>query len=417
VTSPAGIQATFESWARANSTALDDAALLESVADARLVAVGEPGHGAHEPLAFRNRLVRLLLEAGLLGAVAIESGVLESRALNDYVRHGGTDPESLVRAHVTWNFGQMSDNVDLIRMLRAHNAQCKDSDKVAFFGFDIPGGDERSDLTLGGLAPLTVAKYIRAQEGASADGLATELEAFAGALQRPLVKLLREPDRERVRRLLDAAEDSLSQRRVDAHAGGWDDDGTWAGLAARMSRALFEMLLRWPDLPAGAMSLPDKDIPAMLDASAWRDRAMADNIEWLLGMVGGRCVLMFAANGHVIGDRHRGGLWVGHEDRGLPAGFHLRASLGPSYRVVLTCSSATLPGKESDVPRSLDNLLADGTGAARMIDLRTAPDSAWLDTVQSIGTNSIYPQAFEPRRAFDILVHFPTLTAAPRTTP
>ena len=40
---------------------------------ARVVAIGEPTHGGHEPLAFRNRLVRYLVEHEGFTAVGIES--------------------------------------------------------------------------------------------------------------------------------------------------------------------------------------------------------------------------------------------------------------------------------------------------------------------------------------------------------
>ncbi len=407
----------FADWVRARTRSVeDDYALLDAVAGAKVIAVGEPGHGAHEPLAFRNKLVRSLLQAGVLGAVALESGVLEARVLNHYVHHGGAKLEALARDHLTWGFGTLADNVELLRLLTDHNAAR--ADKVEFFGFDIPGGDKESDVTLGALAPRTVAAYLRSQRTGRAQELAAELEKFATRLQRPSVRQMEGADRDDVRRLLDVVEADLAERTAGAPRYGLADDGAWACLAARMVRAVFEMLCCWPDVPAGPVPLPDAAIPAMLDASSWRDRAMADNIEWLLQRIRGRCVLMFAANGHVIGSPHRGGLWIRYPDRGLPAGLHLRASLGSSYRVVLTCSSSTLPDAAiGAAPGSVDSLLSASAAGSTWIDLRGAPDFPWLDTVQSIGTNGPYPQAFVPRHACDVLVHFPGLAPAPRTVP
>jgi hypothetical protein len=78
----------FVTWAAANALPM---ATLESSEDfsdlqclkpvvgtARIVALGEPTHGAHEPLAFRNRLIRFLVEQMGFTAIALESGFTES---------------------------------------------------------------------------------------------------------------------------------------------------------------------------------------------------------------------------------------------------------------------------------------------------------------------------------------------------
>src|SRR5262245_899870 len=61
---------TFENWAKAHAVPIQTVELESGTADlrrlkpiigsARVVALGEPAHGAHEPLAFRNRLFRYL---------------------------------------------------------------------------------------------------------------------------------------------------------------------------------------------------------------------------------------------------------------------------------------------------------------------------------------------------------------------
>src|SRR5688500_3991761 len=65
-------KAAFERWAAANAiplaslepgtTTTDLRRVGAIIGSARIVALGEPTHGAHEPLAFRNRLFRYLVE-------------------------------------------------------------------------------------------------------------------------------------------------------------------------------------------------------------------------------------------------------------------------------------------------------------------------------------------------------------------
>ena len=110
------------SWAEAQSdlaAALASAAMplrtVESEADdsdlsfvcpwtehASVVSLGEPGHGAHEPLAFRNRLFAYLVDHCGFTAIAIETSFTESRAVHDFVAGGDGNAVELVRTHLSW---------------------------------------------------------------------------------------------------------------------------------------------------------------------------------------------------------------------------------------------------------------------------------------------------------------------------
>lgn len=102
----------FVAWARANAIALptcssmlageDYSLIAKSVGRARVVALGEPVHGAQEPLAFRNCLFRyLVLEQGFT-AIALETGLNESQLLQDFVAGGPGDAKAVARAGFTW---------------------------------------------------------------------------------------------------------------------------------------------------------------------------------------------------------------------------------------------------------------------------------------------------------------------------
>src|SRR5690348_15272211 len=86
--------AAFVRWAKSEGTALTSvepesesaelSAIKAIIGSAKVLALGEPVHGAHEPLAFRNRLLRYLVENLEFTAIAVESGLPESRRLHDY---------------------------------------------------------------------------------------------------------------------------------------------------------------------------------------------------------------------------------------------------------------------------------------------------------------------------------------------
>jgi len=58
------------------------------LATQRSSLLSEGVHGAAEPLEFRNRVLQYLVEAKAFTAIAIESGIVESRTVHDYVRGG-----------------------------------------------------------------------------------------------------------------------------------------------------------------------------------------------------------------------------------------------------------------------------------------------------------------------------------------
>ena len=89
-------QADFIAWARRNahpiSSALPGPApgdlepLRAIVGSARIVGVGESAHGVAEFLGLRQRIAEYLVERMGFTAIAIESGLPESRMVADYFR-------------------------------------------------------------------------------------------------------------------------------------------------------------------------------------------------------------------------------------------------------------------------------------------------------------------------------------------
>ena len=138
-------------WAQTHAIALpacpsissraDFGAMAKMIGDVRLVALGEPVHGAHEPLALRNCLFRYLVEERGFTAIAIESGLHESRRLHDYAAGGPGDVHDLARTGLTWGFGRFPENVELLEWIRAYNLDPRHKRKSAFYGIDMSGGD------------------------------------------------------------------------------------------------------------------------------------------------------------------------------------------------------------------------------------------------------------------------------------
>lgn len=142
--------AHFTTWAAQHAVALppcppehgqwDKMRAIIGAAD--LVALGEPAHGAQEPLALRNCLFRYLVEHDGFTAIALETGVSESRALNAYVAGGGGDVRALARENFSWGFGRFAENVALLEWMRGYNADPAHRRKLSLYGIDLSGGDK-----------------------------------------------------------------------------------------------------------------------------------------------------------------------------------------------------------------------------------------------------------------------------------
>ena len=131
--------------ARAMDSPLGDAnlqsfpPLRQTVGDARVVAIGEPHHGSHEPLAMRNLVIRYLVSELGFTAVALETGLSPSKRLYDYVLLKGDETDSALAASFSYGFGEFQENLDLLHWLRAFNATRMPANRVRLYGVDMTG--------------------------------------------------------------------------------------------------------------------------------------------------------------------------------------------------------------------------------------------------------------------------------------
>src|SRR4051812_28821121 len=87
----------------------------------RLLALGEPTHGAEALLEVRNDLFRQLAERSGFRTIAIESDCLRGLVADDYVTSGeGTLDEAKERGF-SHGWGAFAGNREVVRWMRAYN--------------------------------------------------------------------------------------------------------------------------------------------------------------------------------------------------------------------------------------------------------------------------------------------------------
>jgi erythromycin esterase len=140
----------FQQWARQHvhiispidNDTQDDAdlgTLSGIIGDAHLVAFGEPFHGGHEPLAMRNRMIRYAVTRLGFTAVALETGLATSKLLYDHVLGKTIETDSAVKGAFSYGFGNLAENLELVRWLRSYNATQPPERRVRLYGIDLTG--------------------------------------------------------------------------------------------------------------------------------------------------------------------------------------------------------------------------------------------------------------------------------------
>lgn len=334
-------------WAHAQVHPLDEPAKTSGsdfrrfgdlIGGARVIGLGEAEHGVHEFYVLRNSFVRFAVESLGVTAIAAETGVTESHAVDDYIGgHGELTPE-VIGSIFSWSIhSPYDDNKTLLEWLRAFNARPSTKRKVHFYGIDLTGGRagnfSDSKLSLD-QALAFVANTEPQQERALRARLDPLLPQFTTAGYDTLTP-------EQKNELTTAIHDlvSLFERREVA----WSAASSREGYARAYRSAVNAAQLNANFRAAKAESNPQ----------AQRESAMANNLMWLLQQEGpqGR-VLLYEANWHIS----KGPMAT---DRiGESLGERLASSLGKDYFAIATSYGEEHQSDSSEVSLPETNSVA-----------------------------------------------------------
>lgn len=369
------VSKAFVAWARPRAVPIGPAdqpctdaaahAIRAVVGDARVIGFGEISHGVQEPLAYRNWLVRLLVERHGLAAVALESGIAQARRVDDYVRGGSGTAQAAVREGLGWNFDDLVANAELAAWLRAWNAE-PSRHAVRFYGMDVTGGDRDDGMRNARAALDGVAAHLAQVSDQRAQDAARELAACADRFSPPGYAVSSGAERTRLLRALRGARRHLAARGPAPAPQA--EEQAWAERMALDCNRLLRIFAAWPDDPA--------NMQGWFDVTRVRDLTMADHMDWILGREGARGpVLVFAANGHVGASPFWPAILLRLPNPPATLGQHLRARLGDAYRAIGTAAREDAQRAGRPVG-SVNRGLAAASAAPFLIDTRGAPPSA-----------------------------------------
>ena len=416
----------FIAWARSHAATVrsiepvgDDSDLrpfCDLAAHAKVVALGEPAHGAHQPLELRNRIFTYLVEHCGFTAIAIETSFTESRAVHDYVAGATGDPAELTRRSLSWGFGEYAENAELVHWMHDYNRRRGSRRKVQFYGIDLSGADNDSAFTHPERALDAVVEYVRSAAPARSrqllGALAPDLDRISALGYAPLA------------RAHDAALDStlqslskfLSNNAEVLIRSSTRSEYDWAVQGLVVATQLNEMLGLDVEAERPGAPMP----PDTYKLVNVRDAAMAGNVLWVRREEGksGR-ILVFAHNAHVMNATSQGGIWSVFAAAPRMMGQHLRPALGNSLIIIGTSADqneAGLPAATS-LQNSVETTLAKVGLPVFFLNWRGADTdgsggSIWLHQRHLLRANFDSDLDVELGVAFDAMIFIDRISAA-----
>ncbi len=262
--------------------------LQQIVGDATIVGLGEATHGAHEFFSIKSRLFEFLVEKMGFTTFALESGWDVSRQIDAYVQTGKGDIQALMSAdlYASWRTQEM---LDLIKWMRAYNADPAHTAKVHFVGIDA--------WDVSQTAFDDVIAYIRTVDPQQTDQVQT---LYTGIRPNSPGRLLVDYDGF-------AANSQDAKLRYQANAQQVIDllNSHQSAYESRSSAQAFalahqEAEVIWQYVTLGVLIPPSGTLFSSTEAYAKRDEFMADNVAWLHDDAGlqGKMVV-WAHNVHV----------------------------------------------------------------------------------------------------------------------
>jgi len=349
----------------------DDLAGLDRiVGDARIVSLGEASHGTAEFFQMKHRLLEYLVEKKGFTVFAIEGNWPEAEAADRYIKGGEGEAATALAAMYFWTW-QTVEVRAMLDWMRAYNMRRGERPILSFTGFDMQTATVAVKRVLDLLGRVSSADRKAAQD--LYEGI-EKLQDNDDALNTATAVPAEEKTRLRNNAAVVLA--IMEAKREAVLSVATAEDYRDARQAARIVLQAAEMYAG----TAGGLSE--------------RDRAMADNVRWLVEeRFPGEKIILWAHNGHVgvapqLGENNQGmHLRDRYGDKMVVLGF---ASHHGEVRAKRMAGGKIMPGQPVALPlspsmtMSVESVFHEAELPRFVLDLRRVPkDSAlgrWLAT-------------------------------------
>lgn len=401
------INKPFVSWAKAHAFTLQNAdnavgyndlqPFKKMIGNARVVGLGEPSHGLHEPQAFRNRLFKYLVEQCGFTTIVLEAGLAESEEATQFVETGNGVPKSAAKKMTIGDASQ--ENIELMQWMHQYNSNPLHKNKLKFYGMDVELIGYPGDTTSRHAAIDITLTYLRKVDPVSAIKITSALSPYFNRLSVAKYPFLSSQEHDQLSATLDDIIALMERECINFIAKSSKDEYNWVhrvAIAARQSDRLARVT--------------PHDPPGIIPPSAWvlmntRDAAMADNVMWVLNNQANGKVLVYSHNAHIKNAPTTGSVWDAFAQPPNAVGQYLRSALGNDYFIIGTSFA---PSAITAQPGSIDLALLNVGKPRFIVDLKAASANpeikAWLHVKRTMEAN-VHTFLYMPiGTAFDALV-------------
>lgn len=380
--------------------------LKKLIGSARLVSLGEATHGTREFFQLKHRMLEFLVSEMGFTVFGIEAIMPEGFDINEYVLTGKGDPAKALAGLYFWTWNT-EEVLEMIRWMRSYNADPRHEKKVKFYGFDMQTPNRAARVALAYLTkvdPELPTDVVQALERLANPFLGTSFGERASA-----------EDKKRLG-LVETLPKRFDERKADYVRK--SNEAEWA-----VARQHARILVQCVDGRSGGMV-------KILNV---RDRAMAENVQWILEHEGpGTKMVVWAHNGHVATESSNGIEWMGSHLRKrygadmVVFGFAFNQGSFQAMEMPFGTGKGLRSFEVKPAPEgSLDATLAAAGLKVAALDLRSLPKDGpvktWFDKPR--GTRSIgagFGEAFatafvQPQKVpqlYDALLFVEKTTAA-----
>lgn len=335
--------------------------IKDIVGNAKIVCLGESKHDIREQFKFKHRMVEFLVTELGFTTFILEESFPYSREIDSYLQTGNGDPGKLLANTPMWFIWNTEEILDMIKWMRNYNADSSHKRKIRFFGMDVT-------------SPLSGMKVVR-------EYLERVDPSFSRLLQKRRLGLELFDDNDwsvTMRRFgtLSAEEKQIINGNYDYMVG---------VVKSRRSRYIsvssveeYRWVLRLAEVGRDGCRLFSAS--SYVEGGVIRDRAMADNVKWIMRYcVPGERVIIWAANPH-----------IGREETYMPDRFGREGLVSVGCWLnekmsgeMVTVAAAFTPGGKGGVGmRYFDDVLGSVGLDLFILDLRGVPVSGavarWL---------------------------------------
>jgi erythromycin esterase len=259
------------------------------VGDAQIVALGEASHGTAEFFQMKHRLLEYLIEKKGFTVLAIEGNWSEAEVADRFIKTGEGNAAAALAAMHFWTW-QTEEVRALLDSMRAYNARRGDRPVLSFAGFDMQYAKMAAQRVLDYFGRLDDSDRDHVRQLYSGIEKLDELSETDVPVEE---KLRLKDNAARALDLFDSRREALLKE--------------WTAEDYRDARQAARIVLQACEMHVGA-------------AGTVRDRAMADNVRWLIeDRFPNEKIVLWAHNDHV------GTAQIGGEKS---QGMHLRERYG-----------------------------------------------------------------------------------------